>query len=249
MLLSTVSVLTVTVMAVLKIQPVFAENIDPDDDGSQYAYGENIGWLNVEPLGDGGPGVQVEDSKLTGHIWAENIGWMSLSCENTSSCASVNYGVVNDGNGNLSGYAWAENVGWISFSCDNTGNCGTVDYGVTIDSTTGVFSGKAWAENIGWVSFDSKQSTTFGVKTSWRGDTSDQGNGGDDGEDDGGNDGGGGGGGGGGCFVATAVYGYSTTHNVLTFFCFGPIITLAMLLVIPVIPIFLVSFYGMKALR
>jgi len=23
----------------------FAENIDPYDDGSQYAYGENVGWL------------------------------------------------------------------------------------------------------------------------------------------------------------------------------------------------------------
>ena len=27
----------------------FAENIDPNEDGSQYAYGENIGWVNFEP--------------------------------------------------------------------------------------------------------------------------------------------------------------------------------------------------------
>ena len=26
-----------------------AENIDPYNDGSQYAYGENVGWLNFEP--------------------------------------------------------------------------------------------------------------------------------------------------------------------------------------------------------
>ena len=197
MLFLTVLVLLVTVMVVLESQPVFAENIDPDDDDSKYAYGENAGWLNAEPLGDGGFGVQVEDSKLTGYIWAENIGWVSLSCENTSTCASVHYGVTNDGNGNLSGCAWAENVGWISFSCNNTGNCGTVDYGVTIDPGTGVFSGKAWAENIGWISFDSTGSTTFGLKTSWRGDTGDQ--------DDGGSDGGSHGGGGGGCFVSTAA--------------------------------------------
>ena len=28
---------------------VFAENIDPDDEGSQYAWGENVGWLNTRP--------------------------------------------------------------------------------------------------------------------------------------------------------------------------------------------------------
>jgi hypothetical protein len=211
MLFLTALVSTATVMVFLGSQPVFAENIDPDDDGSQYAYGENVGWLNAEPLGDGGPGVEVEDSKLAGYIWAENIGWVSLSCENTSSCASVNYGVMNDGNGNLSGYAWAENVGWISFSCENTANCGAVDYGVTIDPATGVFSGKAWTENIGWMSFDSTDAITFGVSTSWRVDTDDGGEDDqdevpDDTDDTDNTDGsGGGGGGGGGCFIATAT--------------------------------------------
>ena len=146
---------------------VFAENIDPDEDGSQYAWGENVGWFNAEPHGDGGPGVQVEDAKLTGYLWAENIGWVSLSCENTSSCATVNYGVTNDGSGNLSGYAWGENVGWISFSCDNTNSCGTVDYRVTIDLATGEFSGKAWGENIGWLTFRSTGMVPYGVTTSW----------------------------------------------------------------------------------
>ena len=28
---------------------LFAENIDPYEDGSQYAYGENVGWVNFEP--------------------------------------------------------------------------------------------------------------------------------------------------------------------------------------------------------
>ena len=215
MLFGAVSVTVVTLTVSLGRQPVFAENIDPDDDDFQYAYGENVGWLNVEPEGDGGPGVQVKDTRLTGYIWAENIGWVSLSCENTSSCASVDYGVTNDGDGNLSGYAWAENVGWISFSCENTGSCGTVDYGVTIDPTTGLFSGKAWIENIGWMSFDFGGSTTFGVSTSWRGNTDDGGTDNQDGDPDDtddtdnadGKDGNGGGGGGGGCFIATAVFG------------------------------------------
>ncbi|MHC4394504.1 MAG: hypothetical protein ACYS1A_02500 [Planctomycetota bacterium] len=131
----------------------FAENIDPNGDDSQYAYGENVGWLNFEPNVPADPceyGVTVSDVELTGYIWAENIGWISLSCKNTSSCGTVNYGVTNDGAGSLSGYAWGENIGWISFSCDNTASCGTVDYAVTID-TDGAFDGYAWAENIGWI--------------------------------------------------------------------------------------------------
>ncbi len=131
---------------------LYAENIDPNEDGSQYAWGENVGWLNFEP--NTGDGVQVAGYKLTGFVWAENVGWISMSCENTASCGApgVDFGVTNDGSGNLAGFAWGENIGWISFSCDNTASCGTVDYGVTID-TDGAFDGYAWAENIGWINF------------------------------------------------------------------------------------------------
>ena len=124
-----------------------AANIDPDDDGSQYPYGENVGWLNFEPQQGGG--VTVSDTELTGYVWAENIGWINLN--------PANGGVVNDGNGNLSGYAWAENVGWINFA--PTGS------GVIIDPATGGFSGYGWGENIGWINF---APTGGGVKTAWR---------------------------------------------------------------------------------
>lgn len=135
------------------------ENIDSSDDGSQYAYGENIGWLNFEPIK--GPGVTVTDTDVTGFVWAENIGWVNLS--------PIDHGgVTNDLSGNLGGYAWGENVGWINFSCENTDSCGSVDYGVTIDPGTGEFGGKAWGENIGWTNFSV---TEVAVKTSWRGDS------------------------------------------------------------------------------
>ena len=132
-----------------------AENIDPDNDGFQYAYGENVGWLNTEPLGDGGPGVEVTNTVLTGYMWGENIGWINLS--------PTEGGVVNDA-GSLSGYAWGENVGWISFSCENTDSCITADYGVTIDPATGEFSGFAWGKNIGWINF---APNGVAIKTSW----------------------------------------------------------------------------------
>ncbi|MFN7972963.1 MAG: hypothetical protein U0166_11535 [Acidobacteriota bacterium] len=143
----------------------FPENVDPNNDGSQYAYQENQGWLNAEPLGNGGPGAQVGATGVTGYLWAENVGWISLSCANQGTCASVSYGVTN-ANGTLAGYAWGENVGWISFSCANSGTCATVTYGVTIDPS-GVFVGRAWAENIGWLTFSASSPISYRVQTGW----------------------------------------------------------------------------------
>jgi len=139
------------------------ENIDPDGDGHQYAWGENIGWLNAEP--DGGNGTQVADFALTGWMWAENIGWVSLSCTNTSVCAATPYGVANDGSGQLSGFAWSENAGWVNFSpstCAGDPTCG-----VKIDPATGYFSGRAWSENDGWITFSSGPPETWTVRSSW----------------------------------------------------------------------------------
>jgi hypothetical protein len=138
----------------------FAENIDPANDGSKYAWAENLGWVNLRPQGAGGPGVQVTDSGLTGWAWAENAGWISLSCQNTSSCGTSAFGVTNDGSGTLGGYAWSENKGWINFA--------PAGAGVVINGCTGVFSGRAWSENAGWITFSSNGPNPYRVATSWR---------------------------------------------------------------------------------
>jgi hypothetical protein len=117
-------------------------NMDPNSDGSRYAYGENVGWINFKPMQ--GPGAVVSNTGLTGYAWGENIGWINLS--------PTNGGVLNDGVGNLSGYAWGENIGWINFN------------GVKINPSTGAFSGYAWGENIGWINF---APAGKGLKTSW----------------------------------------------------------------------------------
>lgn len=128
------------------------ENIDPDNDDSQFAYGENVGWLNFEPGGDGGDGAEVTNSAVTGRAWFENVGWVNLS--------PTYGGVLNDGNGNLSGYAWGENVGWINF--------GPILSGGVFINTDGTFDGWAWGENIGWIHFQN-QAVPYVVKTAWTG--------------------------------------------------------------------------------
>jgi hypothetical protein len=145
------------------------ENVDPGSNGSQYAYGENVGWINAEPTASGGPGLLVTNTRITGYMWGENIGWVNMSCTNNSTCGTSNYGVTNDGAGNLAGYAWSENAGWISFSCANTAVCGTKNYGVKINPGSGVFTGNAWGENIGWITFSGSVPSPYRVRTGWRG--------------------------------------------------------------------------------
>ena len=139
----------------LSVGVAAAENIDPNHDNSKLAWAENLGWINLQPAGPGGSGVQVSDTKLTGWAWSENAGWISLSCSNTSSCGANGYEVSNDGCGLLGGYAWSENAGWVNFAA-----------GVTIDPVTGIFSGPAWSENAGWIMFDPAGLNR--VVTGWR---------------------------------------------------------------------------------
>ena len=71
------------------VSVVAAETIDPVNDNSQFAWGENVGWINAEPSGNGGPGVTVSGTKLTGYMYGENIGWINLNCVNNATCAST----------------------------------------------------------------------------------------------------------------------------------------------------------------
>lgn len=155
--------LILVLSATLLAGPLLAEDVDPGNDGSQYAWSGNEGWINAEPLGNGGPGMSLSDTEAGGWFWTANTGWVSLSCENTASCGTVDYRVQHDGSGNLSGYAWSPNTGWISFSCDNTASCGAVDYGVVVDTETGEMSGYAYSANAGWISFSCANTATCGA--------------------------------------------------------------------------------------
>ncbi|MDD5043609.1 MAG: carboxypeptidase-like regulatory domain-containing protein [Patescibacteria group bacterium] len=143
-------------------QPALASTTDGTIDSSYpYAWGENIGWLN---LGTTEGDVHVTDSALSGYAWGENIGWISLNCSDGNSCATVDYKVANDGGGTLSGYAWGENVGWINFN--------PTYGGVSIDSS-GNFSGYAWGENTGWIIFNCSTTSScatvdYSVRTDYR---------------------------------------------------------------------------------
>jgi hypothetical protein len=106
---------------------------------SGYAWGETVGWINMNCEANGG-----------------------IDCD-----LAGNFRVTNDGNGNLAGFAWGEQTGWVNFSCTNLGNCDENDtFGVTINPETGVFSGHAWSERFGWIVFDCNDPNRC-VRTDW----------------------------------------------------------------------------------
>ena len=45
--------------------------------------------------------VKAANQELSGYIYSETAGWISLNCSNTNSCNTVDYKVTKDSNGKL----------------------------------------------------------------------------------------------------------------------------------------------------
>src|SRR6185503_13727226 len=122
-----------------------------------YSWGENIGWMNWRDAGDppGSQGVRVHSSFLSGFIWAEGAGWISVG--NGRPVDGIQYGNAEGGdfgvnlesNGDLRGYAWGENIGWLAFDTRSLGSLRA-----RLDSAARRFRGYVWGENVGWINLD-----------------------------------------------------------------------------------------------
>lgn len=97
---------------------------------NQYAWGENVGWVNFGVVGGN---VHVTSTGLSGYAWDTVYGWINLN--------PTNAGVKNNGYGRLSGYAWSYGAGYIDFD------------GVEINSV-GRFTGQAKGTRYGRINFD-----------------------------------------------------------------------------------------------
>ena len=150
-----------TVFALAAASTLPAANVDPDALGLHWVWSENAAWIDAQPDGAEGPGLQLTDAAVSGWLWAANIGWISAHCINTKSCADVSYGLrlqpdtQKPGWLLLVGKAWSENTGWIVSHCLETDSCDDNYYGLRIDIATGLVQGYAWSENMGWLNFTS----------------------------------------------------------------------------------------------
>jgi len=122
--------------------------------GNEFAWGENIGWLNWRDANGGTDGVKHCSAHLRGWIWAENVGWINtgngpLSGNAYSNADASDFGVNVLPNGDLEGFAWGENIGWINFDTTSA----APDH-ARYDANAGRFRGYAWGENVGWINLD-----------------------------------------------------------------------------------------------
>ena len=109
------------------------------------------------------PPTSPTTHNVFGYAWSSNIGWISMSCDNTDTCASVDYGVDIENDGNMTGFAWSSNIGWIDFDPEGksyfTNWPSSPNHSVQVDTSSRVVSG--WArvvnadtdDSYGWVLF------------------------------------------------------------------------------------------------
>jgi hypothetical protein len=156
---------------------VVTGTINPDDDDSYFAEilrdesQINFGYFTEPGIDE--YNVTITETELTGYLWSENYGWISLNCSNgDNSCADADFKVTNtiidvpstiqDMLSQLGGYAWGERIGWINF--------GPFDYGDAEDIRVliedGELFGYAWGQNVGWIKFDCASADSC-VRTDW----------------------------------------------------------------------------------
>lgn len=116
--------------------------IDPSNDTAAF---ENSDYGSLHWTTTNGTAVNVTATALTGNVWGDSVGWITLNPTNSGVTNSCSGGV-----GTLGGYAWGENTGWINFAPTNGG--------VTINSS-GEFNGNAWSQNYGWIDFTCPSAT------------------------------------------------------------------------------------------
>ena len=88
--------------------------------------------------------VVKANEDLSGYVYSDGSGWISLNCSNTNSCDSISYKVSRDNN-RLVGYGYSQSSGWVNFN-PNYG-------GVGINSAS-LLSGWIFSEKSGWISLN-----------------------------------------------------------------------------------------------
>jgi len=117
---------------------------------NRYADGANFGWMDWHGAGVDLPnGAIMGEYYCSGHVYAANVGWITLGTGSPTNGISYSnqsgddFGVNQDGLGNLRGYAYGANIGWINFEAIGAPR---------INLLNGRMSGYAWSANCGWIS-------------------------------------------------------------------------------------------------
>lgn len=85
---------------------------------SGYVWGNALGWINLNPTGQGVRFANQSSGLLTGKAWSQVSGWINFGVTGQSVS-------INPNTGELSGWAWTGGPegGWIKFDCGDSSSC------------------------------------------------------------------------------------------------------------------------------
>ncbi len=97
--------------------------IDSDDGISGKVWGNELGWITMNPQGGNGAGVVFADpdtGELTGKAWSQVSGWINFAP--TGNDVGV---TIDPDTGEFEGWAWSGGAygGWIKFDCNDASTC------------------------------------------------------------------------------------------------------------------------------
>ncbi|MEM1166244.1 MAG: hypothetical protein AAGI30_08125 [Planctomycetota bacterium] len=127
-----------------------------------FAWAENIGFLNLDATTSSSvlAGAAYSRDHLSGFVWSEAAGWISLGVTGVpgpySNTSGLDYGInIDVCSGRLGGFAWGENIGWVNFG-PFLEDVVAPDGSSPAQARLGYdrWFGYAWGENIGWINFD-----------------------------------------------------------------------------------------------
>lgn len=110
--------------------------------------------------------VSQSGTAITGYVWSDTVGWISLHCSNHGTCGTSNYGLAIAADGTISGHAWSEHIGWISANSSDLAGCPSSPCTARMDELSMEGWLKALAangpESGGWDGFISLSGGSYG---------------------------------------------------------------------------------------
>lgn len=99
------------------------------------AWGNEIGWINLDPTGSEGLIIEPTTGIISGKAWSQVSGWINFSV--TGQSVKIN------NNGEFEGYAWTGGPygGWLKFDCSFANACLKTDWRPISARTTSPGSG------------------------------------------------------------------------------------------------------------
>ena len=126
-------------------------------------FGFQIGNISSAPSAKAAGSCDPTKYNVSGWMWSDGAGWISLNCSNTQAPSSQDYGVKQDAQGFWSGKAWSDYMGWLTMDEPSNGcpqdSAGFLPAGGTAEvacRTKVRKSGTTWnnAELVGYAKID-----------------------------------------------------------------------------------------------